>query len=808
MNSNARPASLYGGADLIALDGRVDALTRALEAFGSNVNHPNHPSSRTPLAFSEAQLGAMFAPERGFAIDAPAGTGKSTLIAMRALAACFVFGADSEHIRVIADSFESRQTLKQTIDTFLTGIAPHFPSLNAPRIRVSSLGSAVLDLCRDVIAPATRLFDLIGKVPGGLPPGASKLALETLGDAAAFADETALNASGPSLSDGQRSVLRKAYEACYAQSEEFRTLLDILRVESMRTEPLDGNDDDLREAMSRLDQIAKNDEAFCEQVERDWSSTGLWPIPGVETRNGPAYALAQHIDGHVIRANGYLPATRTFVILGARSKIRERKLESPDARGITLSRMSWSKSRIALGKIRPNVLYINTVVQLKNLARQARYLRDEASKTAPDMLVVPPGEFSVRSLIDVLYETGAYAERQCRDPRQLNANFTSSMDMFTLALARATEIFYSALYEAFDRDGMISLSLAMARLSSTDDWLQRLTPRTLASVQHLLFDDFQNIAPSHARLIKALHARHLEISPEQGPPTLFACGDSWQAVGNTQGALPTMLTAFDTAFPGSKRALDLLRDDYRSPQQVIDCAESIVLEPNRQGGVKKGTTARPSPIKRTKEVVAIDTARVPDVIGVLKGLLDSMTHDERLMIVSQDTTSEVYIALTDYVEHQTTREVTMRNIHDALGTESDYVFIVGDCASGTHNALRNALHARPAGASRDSYDALQNTEAVNLAYLALTRARRAAVWICHPYADGAFSRLAGQSGNCVSTHPSGALRLFRRWAASHDARNTRVERNGTIDAVRHSLTAAATNDVPLHSRVRHEFFEI
>ena len=91
------------------------------------------------------------------------------------------------------------------------------------------------------------------------------------------------------------------------------------------------------------------------------------------------------------------------------------------------------------------------------------------------------------------------------------------------------------------------------------------------------------------------------------------------------------------------------------------------------------------------------------------------------------------------------KKLSLLTMHRAKGLEADYVIIKGDCAYVNTSDLKNAVYAL-AGMST-SYDEAQQAEAMRLAYVSLTRAKKHAYWFGEPAKpEGAFRVLAEEIG--------------------------------------------------------------
>ncbi|RJG48177.1 UvrD-helicase domain-containing protein [Motilimonas pumila] len=98
---------------------------------------------------------------------------------------------------------------------------------------------------------------------------------------------------------------------------------------------------------------------------------------------------------------------------------------------------------------------------------------------------------------------------------------------------------------------------------------------------HLLVDEFQDIAPSRAKLLQALQQNH-------GDASLFAVGDDWQAIYGFNGADVRLTTEFERYF--GKTRQHCLDQTFRLNNQVANVATRFVMANPQQ--INKQITAK------------------------------------------------------------------------------------------------------------------------------------------------------------------------------------------------------------------------
>ncbi len=85
--------------------------------------------------------------------------------------------------------------------------------------------------------------------------------------------------------------------------------------------------------------------------------------------------------------------------------------------------------------------------------------------------------------------------------------------------------------------------------------------------RHVLVDEFQDISPAQAEVIRSLY----DGSPDS---SLWVCGDDWQSIYSFNGAGAGGMRGFRTLYP-SVRVVNLT-DNYRSTPEILDACQSLI----------------------------------------------------------------------------------------------------------------------------------------------------------------------------------------------------------------------------------------
>ncbi|PPC63548.1 DNA helicase IV [Pantoea sp. ICBG 1758] len=234
--------------------------------------------------------------------------------------------------------------------------------------------------------------------------------------------------------------------------------------------------------------------------------------------------------------------------------------------------------------------------------------------------------------------------------------------------------------------------------------------RFISPWKHILVDEFQDISPQRAALLKALRAQNAHTS-------LFAAGDDWQAIYRFSGAKLNLTTAFHHYFgDGDSCVLDTT---YRFNSRIADIANGFIQQNPHQ--LKKTLT---SLSKGSKKAVTL----LPD--DQLEGLLDKLSGfakpEERILLLARY--HHLRPALLDRAKTRWPGlQLEFMTIHASKGQQAEYVILTG---------LHQGADGFPAPARESVLEEgllppvedFPDAEERRLAYVAMTRAREQ-VWL-------------------------------------------------------------------------------
>ena len=286
----------------------------------------------------------------------------------------------------------------------------------------------------------------------------------------------------------------------------------------------------------------------------------------------------------------------------------------------------------------------------------------------------------------------------------------------TLRDGGRAEVFLAVFRPIFER-----YQEALARAGAIDfhDMINRATDLIEAGhynspFGYILVDEFQDISPARARLLKALL--------DKAPGTqLFAVGDDWQAIYRFGGSDIAVMREFGERFGDCSR-VDL-ETTFRCSDRIAAVATDFVLRNPAQ--IRK--TVR-SMRKADRPAVHIGLPG-QEGLSLLREALDRIAEDAD----RHDGTSGVLLLgryrhlqprnMGSLAKQYPGLRLSYMTIHRSKGLQADYVVVLGLC-SGKHgfpveiadDPLLDLVLAAP--------EAHPNAEERRLLYVAITRARR------------------------------------------------------------------------------------
>lgn len=246
----------------------------------------------------------------------------------------------------------------------------------------------------------------------------------------------------------------------------------------------------------------------------------------------------------------------------------------------------------------------------------------------------------------------------------------------------------------------------------------------------ILVDEFQDISPGRARLVKALLA-------SQEESVLFGVGDDWQAINGFAGSDMQLFMEFEQTFGHTRE--EMLTATFRHPQGIADVGSRFVMQ-NTKG-------------QKPKNVISKFDAEVNglvDLVDVFKDENLSAELDRQLANLEikhiadfglAATTKTTVFLLSRYSLDKTgglsqrwlgnTKKkyghalaIEFKTMHQSKGLEADYVFLLG-LNAGWGLTFPSTVRNDPlVDMLLTRHDLFPYAEERRLFYVALTRAKK------------------------------------------------------------------------------------
>ncbi|WP_263264218.1 UvrD-helicase domain-containing protein [Pseudomonas sp. RIT-PI-S] len=647
-------------------------------------------------------------------VVAGAGSGKSSSLVLRIVVLTQYLGVPLEDISVVTFTRASRADFAERL-VRLFALWGQPLTLSQARARVTTFHATVLTWARTL-------------------PGFVQLqAFESLG-----AGEGGANPFQLRINEGQRQQLNHCYQALLASDPEFATVMQALRVRASQLPPLPEGHPEVQRRMAALVPAAQRDAALCELIAQHWRQAGHWPLPGVVE-----HCSEHRVGGQVFRCHGRLESTGAWVVLGADPSLGE--LARPGAK--LPVRAEWAVKRTLF-----QAFFDKPLIWLDSFD-SIRMLSAGPEMQGPGLDYALAGEAGPQPLLDAFVATASFIENLGLEVPTAAATLADSEDgVFFQALGR--------YWPALERQllalapPVLSYNRMFAIFSDPHGGaLKRLPDAKLTAIRHLLVDEFQDISPQIARWLRAGLAERLRR--DASTPASFMCvGDDWQSIYGWRGSSPAFFMHFAQAFPSPKHQRLLLKENFRSTQQIIDGAEYIVRSTQSIPGKKAlaagiiTATTQPKKIQLRWKDPALIAQVAQESLGA--GLAVLMLYRQ-----AKDDPRQL-APVAELFEHQARlpaeqRRLRCMTIHGAKGLEADVVILIGDCVARPASSARNRLYALAEStgySGADAYDRAQADEALRLAYVGITRAAREVHWYVErtsgkPAQPGALARTAG-----------------------------------------------------------------
>ena len=251
--------------------------------------------------------------------------------------------------------------------------------------------------------------------------------------------------------------------------------------------------------------------------------------------------------------------------------------------------------------------------------------------------------------------------------------------------------------------------------------------RFLSPFRYILVDEFQDISPGRARLLKAL----LDQSSDA---QLFAVGDDWQSIYRFTGSDIAIMREFGDHFGHTEQTY--LETTFRCADRIADVATKFVLCNPAQIFKKVRSTRRADGPSVHVGLPTEDLSLLEEALDMIGA--DAATHDE---------TSTVLLLgrywhrrpndMPELGKRHPDLDLTYMTAHGSKGREADYVVVLG---------LRAGKYGFPTEITDDplidlvlpAAETHPHAEERRLFHVAMTRARRAVYLLAERGAPSSF----------------------------------------------------------------------
>lgn len=661
-----------------------------------------------------SQWAMILSPSRLTRVIAGAGSGKSSALSLRTVFLHKKLGIPLEQISIITFTRASRADMVSKLIRDMATFGVQITETQAKKI-VRTFHSMILSQANNSFT--TTYLEQIGG-------SGSRDDLDDAGDLGF-------------MSPKQLDHLRKVYETTYKNNATFRKSIGAVLLEKISSvrQMQYTDQESLEKAMAvseprDLSIVKAITDAWLARENFDKRTDVIsWEPVKVKTSKGTWYA------------NGKVLATGMPIVLGqggiqeaAKNPVNRSKYPLPgNDQDRSLGFMTNVRLKVLATVATERYLYVETEGDLGDLYAYISWAQHKnetgeslAVNTFPAFSVRIPGDTSSASIFEALYTLGSFIATIGRPvastARELAKEMREQGHPLEANLCQALESFWPQLH----KKGYSTYNELFLKLGDREQ-IKKLPTESLLPMKHLMVDEFQDISGQIIEWIKAVQA---ELAEREETPSLMVVGDDWQSVYGWRGSDPEYLIKFDNYFGESK--LVVMNENFRCGQHIINTAERLVTHLNDSAIQKHGVAAGEA-AEALGDVVLIDEgdARINSLVDTIK----KESPDASVFIISR--TNE---GLTPFRRFQKDRKVTLLTMHRAKGLEADYVIIKGDCGYTNTSPLKNAVY-RTAGLQK-TYDVAQQDEALRLAYVAITRAKKKAIWVCEkPQQDGAFEKL-------------------------------------------------------------------
>ena len=273
---------------------------------------------------------------------------------------------------------------------------------------------------------------------------------------------------------------------------------------------------------------------------------------------------------------------------------------------------------------------------------------------------------------------------------------------------------------------------SLSRQIDFHDMINRATKhveagRFLSPFRYILVDEFQDISPGRARLLKAL----LDQSPDA---QLFAVGDDWQSIYRFAGSDIAIMREFGDHFGHTEQTY--LETTFRCADRIAEVATKFVLSNPAQIRKKVRSTRRADGPSVHVGLPTEDQSLLEEALDMI--VADAANHGEKSTVLLLGRYGHTRPKdMSELRKRHPDLDLTYMTVHGSKGLEADYVVVLG---------LRAGKYGFPAEIADDplidlvlpAAETHPHAEERRLFHVAMTRARRAVYLLADRGAPSSF----------------------------------------------------------------------
>lgn len=679
------------------------------------------------------QWKGVFSGSATTSIVGAAGTGKTLTLLLRVIYLHLYLHVPLTEITILTLSRESRQDTATELQRILEAWKREI-SLEAALGVVKTARSAVIEQIRSVAG-------LAGSMP-----------FEVLSDA----HLSALDDGRPfdsALTDRQRMEMEKCFNTLYRSNKRFAELVRAMFAASLRVRSLPVDHPEVVKRAPLAWKLSEVDGELCDTVEALWTNAGMWPLEGIQ-----AARKQFSLRGRVYSCSGYVPQLNMHVVLGF-DRSEDRYTRRSPTEGLETYKEVAIKRTLLQSYFGEPLIHLDSYHEARALVEALKAI----ATTPPAFEYSLGGSCSLPLL--VLYNEAAtlidtLGLEVATVPGRLNflandpdAAFFESLAIFWQVLERSLALLdppsfpYGRLFD-----------LLSDRHAET---LRYVPMAVLGQYRHVLVDNAEDHPVPVGNWLRGVFSELRGRDASQDVTshlcaTLTAAGDVCQWVYGTFGTSPKLLTDVEELFTSSSGGIHIqLMESFRSHQLLVDAGQNLMRNQSTAWGRATKAAARaardPAPVMMLEMEPAI----------LLSLCLDAFKDNRKVLVLINDDQDRAWVdgSIGDLIREERAaggQKIRVRPFRKAKALEADVVILVGDPAAGASRWYRNQLYRLAgfcAGGDVTPADTVEEGEALRLAYVAITRARRRAYWFPN--------RAAGSAGRSATTLTSMSTELFR-----------------------------------------------